>query len=64
MGELESLGPGSVSAFLKESLEDWRVYEGATPAVVGDAGSFSESRLRIAAKFVVDPPDGLLLGGA
>ena len=40
------------------------MYEGATPVEVGDVGSFSESLLRIAAKLVVDPPDGLLLGGA
>ena len=40
------------------------MYEGAVPAVVGEDGSFSESRLRIAAKLVVDPPEGLLFGGA
>ena len=65
MGEVESLGPGSLSVFLlRESLDDCRVYDGGTPDVVGEVGSFSDNLLRIAAKLPDDPPDCVFAGGS
>ena len=52
----------SLSASLSESLEDCLLYDGATPAVTGDVGSFSESFLRMDDKLADDTPDCVLSG--